>query len=466
MSFRLPLLLAGLSILPFSRADDYTVKTARSARPAGFKMDAILPPAENDAAKDAAFTLVDGTRDPNGADLTALNDGKVPAGEDDPRANFFFAPGTPGGRVSVDLKRDVEVQSVATYSWHGSERAPQVYDLYASDGKAANFNAAPKAGTDPASCGWKLLAKVDTHAKDGPTGGQHAALVETKTPQSFRHLLFDIRPSDEKQRFGQTFFSEVDVIDAKGGELQRLKAPERVLKEFYSADKKLKYVVDATAAADLMPWAEKELMPVVQEWYPKIVEMLPSEGFTAAKEVMLQFKTDMGGTPAYAAGNQVSLNAGWFRRELQREARGSVVHELVHVVQSYWGRARLRNPNAERVPGWVTEGIPDYIRWFLYEPQSKGAEITARNFERAKYDASYRVSGNFFDWITRTIDKDFVKKLNAACRDGKYNKDIWKELTGKTAEELGAAWKADHAKRLGIKTEESKPAETKPEEKK
>jgi hypothetical protein len=456
MSIPISLLLTSLAVLPFSRADEYTVRTARSAQAAGFNLDPVPPPAVNDAAQEAVFALVEGTRDANGAELQALHDGKVPASEDDPASNFFFSPQSPGGRVTVDLKRDVEVRSVATYSWHARERAPQVYDLYAADGKAENFNAAPKAGTDPATCGWKLLAKVDTRAKEGPPGGQHAALVETKTPAKFRHLLFDIRRTADREQFGQTFFSEVDVVDAQGGELQRLKAPERVLKEFPSADGKLKYVVDATAAADLMPWAETELMPVVQEWYPKIVAMLPSEGFTAAREVMLQFKTDMKGVPAYAAGNQVSLNAQWFRRELKREARGSVVHELVHVVQSYWGRARLRNPRAERVPGWVTEGIADYVRWFLYEPQSKGAEITNRNWEKAKHDDSYRTTGNFLDWVIRTSDKELLRHLNAACRDGKYTADLWKERTGKTLEELGAAWRADNAKRLGIKTEEGK----------
>ena len=42
------------------------------------------------------------------------------------------------------------------------------------------------------------------------------------------------------------------------------------------------------------------------------------------------------------------------------------MHELVHVVQQY----------RRRPPGWLVEGIPDYIRWYLYEPQSRGAEIS------------------------------------------------------------------------------------------
>ena len=77
---------------------------------------------------------------------------------------------------------------------------------------------------------------------------------------------------------------------------------------------------------------------------------------------------------AATRGTQVQCSADWFRRNLRGEAKGAVVHELVHVVQQY-GRARTTNPDAVRPPGWLTEGIADYIRWYLYEPQSRGAEI-------------------------------------------------------------------------------------------
>jgi hypothetical protein len=142
------------------------------------------------------------------------------------------------------------------------------------------------------------------------------------------------------------------------------------------------------------------------------------------------------------------MNSSWFRRELNREARGAVVHELVHVVQSY-GRVRRTDPDATRAPGWLVEGIADYIRWFLYEPETRGAEINERNLSRARYDASYRVTGNFLDWVTREYDKEIVRKLNAAARDGIYKEQIWSERTGKTVQQLGDEWLKAHETRLG-----------------
>jgi hypothetical protein len=101
---------------------------------------------------------------------------------------------------------------------------------------------------------------------------------------------------------------------------------------------------------------------------------------------------------------------------------------LTHVVQAY---------HKGNVPGWLTEGIADYIRWFKYEPQSKRPHP---NPDKAKYSDSYRTSAAFLNWAAETYDKDLVVKINAACRRGEYNEELWKKYTGRTLAELGDAW--------------------------
>jgi Peptidase of plants and bacteria len=123
------------------------------------------------------------------------------------------------------------------------------------------------------------------------------------------------------------------------------------------------------------------------------------------------------------------------------QAIGSIVHEAVHVVQQY-GRGRRNNPDATRNPGWLVEGIADYIRFYKFEPQTHGAEISRRGFDGARYDGSYRVTANFLNWVVETHDKDLIRKLNAAMREGKYNEEIWSQNTGKTVDELNDEWKA------------------------
>jgi hypothetical protein len=275
--------------------------------------------------------------------------------------------------------------------------------------------------------------------------------TEAGTLGKYRCLLFEMSRTETNDAFGNTFYGEIDVVDADGPPpTTSAGATEPILTSFATPDGQYHFTIDATAAPDLKDWANAKLQPVVLEWYPKLVKMLPSLGFEPATNVVLRFRTDMGGTPAAASGGRINLNSGWFRRELDREAVGSVVHEMVHMVQSY-GRARRVNPNATRTPGWVVEGMADYIRWFLYEPQTKGAEITARNIGRARYDASYRITGNFLNWVTEAYDRKIIEKLNAAARQRTYSEKLWQDATGKSLPDLGAEWKTANEERLKAK---------------
>ena len=430
-----------------------------------FKFKNAPQPSRNDAATKAAFTIVDGRRDRNGGNLDKLHDGKIPTEEDQPSENFFFNAGTEGGRILIDLGDAIEIKQVNTYSWHPGARGPQLYRLYASDGKPDGFNQQPKNGTDPQTCGWKLIANVDTRPQEGPGGGQYAVSISDSadTIGEYRYLLFDISATERSDSFGNTFFSEIDVVDttSKAEAVVPANQPTgEVQRETIEAGGGCQITIETTETPDLTDWAHKELGPVVQKWYPRLAELLPSEGYQAPKKVSIEFSASMRGVAA-TGGTRVRCAASWFRRELQGEAKGAVVHELVHVVQNY-GVGRRNNPNRTRTPGWLTEGIADYIRWFLYEPQTHGADITSRNIDRARYDGNYRISANFLNWVTETYDKNIVRELNAAAREARYNDDLWTKFTGHTVQELGDEWKADMEKKIAA---EPKPNSLTDEEK-
>ncbi|MBP7052857.1 MAG: DUF1080 domain-containing protein [Phycisphaerae bacterium] len=447
--------------LALAAASNAEIKVIADRQPsdaasAGFRFANIPSPSQNDAAMKAAFTLVDGRADRNGGALDVLHDGRVPTEADQPSANFFFNAGTDGGRLLVDLGSVIEIKQVNTYSWHPGSRGPQVYGLYASDGAADGFNAQAKKGTDPATCGWILLAQVNARPQQGDVGGQYGVCIcdSAGVLGKYRYLLFDVSRTAGDDPFGNTFFSEIDVVDSVTAPVPIATAEQAGGAEVVEAEGgKYRITIDTSETPDLTAWAHKELAPVVQQWYPKIVAMLSSEGYEAPTQVNITFSANMQGVAA-TGGTRVRCAAAWFRQNLQGEARGAVVHELVHVVQNY-GLARRNNPNATRTPGWVVEGIADYIRWFLYEPQTRGAEITARSIDRARYDGNYRVSGNFLNWIVGTCDKDIVTKLNAAAREGRYSEDLWKEATGRTLQELGDEWKTYLQKKIAAEAEET-----------
>jgi hypothetical protein len=433
---------AGILSASFLSRAEVTVITGHNANAdakPSFAFTNVPPASAKDAATGAKFTIVDGEQDPNGGDVSKLNDGKLPTEEDQPEENFFFNAGTSGGRLQVDLGRAMRVKQVNTYSWHPNTRGPQVYKLYASDGAATNFNAAPKNGTNPETCGWKFIAKVNTKAKDeSDDGGQYGVSISDSSGAlgQFRYLLFDMSRTEENDDFGNTFYSEIDVIDADanaGAENSAAPSAPAVF-VFKTADEQCAITVNTAAAPDLTDWADHQLAPALAEWYPKIVALLPSDGYTAPAHFTITIKP-MDGV-AFTSDSGVTANSDWLKQEIGREAIGSLVHEAVHVVQRFNGRN----------PGWLVEGSADYIRWFRYEPQSHGADIVwmrhLRNFS-PRYDASYRVTADFLNYVTEKYDKDLVTQLNAAMRQNKYDENLWKEFTGKTVQELGAEWKQD-----------------------
>ncbi|HWW02046.1 MAG TPA: family 16 glycoside hydrolase [Candidatus Acidoferrum sp.] len=418
---------------------------------AAFKFKNVPPPSGMDAATKAEFSVVDGVRDANGGDLDKLHDGKGSTAEDQPGENFFFDAGTDGGRVSVDLGAAVAISQVNTYSWHPRDRGPQLYKLYGADGKADGFNARPKKGSDPEACGWNLVAKVDTRPKSGDAGGQYGVSIADSEGKlgSFQYLLFDISRTEDTDDFGNTFFSEVDVVGEGGAADTAGNAPG----EPYvtrSSDGYCEIAIDTSGAPDLKDWAENKLAPVLAEWYPKIAAMLASDGYNPPKAFRVLIRPGRG--VAATGGTNVTVNSAWLKNELTREGVGAILHEEVHVIQRYGG-GRRANPDVPRVrpPGWLVEGIPDYIRWFIYEPQSHGADITWLRTRRnlsLKYDAGYRMSANFLNYVVETYDKGLIKKLNATCREGKSTDDLWKAGTGKTLAELGDEWKTSVDKQI------------------
>ena len=206
--------LLGLATRPAREVKVTFERNAGADATAAFKFKNVPPPAKDDAAARAALALVVGRRDANGAQLSALTDGALPSSEDEPRANFFFNAGTDGGRFRIDLGRAVEIAQVNTYSWHANTRGPQVYNLFASDGNAPNFKDAPDENTDPRDCGWKLITTVDTRPLRGERGGQYGASVSDTSGSlgRYRYLLFDSVPTEYDDPFGNTFYSEVDVV--------------------------------------------------------------------------------------------------------------------------------------------------------------------------------------------------------------------------------------------------------------
>jgi hypothetical protein len=189
-----------------------------AAANAAFKFKSVPSPSRDDAATNARLTIVDGEADPNSADISVLTDGLLPNSDDQPRRNFFLTAGSGGGRLGMDLGRPIDIAQINSYSWHPQSRGAQVYRVWASDGTHPRFNAEPKASLDPAACGWKLIATVDTRSDDeDKDGGQFGVSITDRSGSlgRFRYLLFDCYVTEVADNSGNTFYSEIDVVAKK-----------------------------------------------------------------------------------------------------------------------------------------------------------------------------------------------------------------------------------------------------------
>lgn len=188
--------------------------------------------------------------------------------------------------------------------------------------------------------------------------------------------------------------------------------------------------VNCTDAPELKEWTENTAR-VCEKAYQMICEELKSDNFTPktiVNMVMTPKYKGVAATSGFGRSGAALIQGSPDYFSKHKSDVGAMVHEMVHVAQNYRGRT----------PGWVTEGIADFIRNYKYEPEKPMRKIDP---DKVKYDGLYQISARFLMFLTEKYDKDIVKKINRAAREGKYSEDLIKELTTKTLPELDAEWK-------------------------
>jgi Peptidase of plants and bacteria len=186
----------------------------------------------------------------------------------------------------------------------------------------------------------------------------------------------------------------------------------------------VEFIVDTADAPEMKEWAE-EAARACERSYPMINDELQSDGYKPRTEVKLSLKTSYRGV-AGASDGEIVGSVRYFKSH--PDDIGAMIHETTHIVQNY-----KHGDN----PGWLVEGISDYLRFFKYEPGKLGRI----NAARAHYNDAYRTSAAFLAFVGEKYDKQLVKKLNALMREGKYSDEAFERLTGKNLEQLDNEWR-------------------------
>lgn len=181
---------------------------------------------------------------------------------------------------------------------------------------------------------------------------------------------------------------------------------------------------------DLNPQVKERLIDAFFTTYPKEAKLYNKN---TAKKVIFIVDPEYKGVAA-AGGGIVRFNPEWFKSN--PGDIDVVTHEVMHLVQSYPGGAG---------PGWITEGIADYVR-FKFGVDNEGGNWRLPEFQpEHHYTDAYRITARFFHWIEQSKKKGLVKKLDDAMRTKTYNDGFWLKETGMSIDDLWAAYAANPA---------------------
>jgi hypothetical protein len=183
--------------------------------------------------------------------------------------------------------------------------------------------------------------------------------------------------------------------------------------------------VDASDLPEQQAWGDAA-KALVETWFPQITALLCTDDYAVPAEIRLVIKKEAN-FPAFTSGATITINGKWITEH--PDDLGMVIHELVHVVQSYPGR--------RGAPGWLTEGIADYVRWWRYEPEYFATHGRPKiDPKKAKYTDSYRTTAYWLAWASKQYDARLVFELDRALRHREDPLAVFTKLTGKDADAL------------------------------
>ncbi|MDD7885147.1 basic secretory protein-like protein [Flavivirga sp. 57AJ16] len=144
----------------------------------------------------------------------------------------------------------------------------------------------------------------------------------------------------------------------------------------------------------------------------------------APKKVKIKIDNAYEGV-AYAHNGQITISSKWMHKK--PTDADLITHEGMHIIQGYPGNSG---------PGWLVEGIADYIR-YIHGINNKLAGWSLPKFQNTQhYTNSYRVTARFLVWTSNNYNKNLVKLLDKQLRNKTYSVALWEAFTNKSLVDL------------------------------
>lgn len=179
-------------------------------------------------------------------------------------------------------------------------------------------------------------------------------------------------------------------------------------------------------------WTD-ELKPKLASWWRDINRALGATACNAAKTIQLEFyRIRPDKVAAAARGDHVLINAPYvLANRSNPDMFRMIAHELVHIAQAY--------PQGTG-PAWLTEGIADYVRYYVLFPDDPG-----RAFDPGREDwrEGYSPTAGLLAWAEAKWP-GVVASVNSAIRKGDKGDVALAAATGMTPQALWRAYLASH----------------------
>ena len=176
-----------------------------------------------------------------------------------------------------------------------------------------------------------------------------------------------------------------------------------------------------------------EQQRLVKTFYTVYPELVKTYNKHSLKEVTMVIDTAYTGVAATANG-KVTISNKWLHK--RPEDVDVVTHEVMHIVQDY---------GDSNGPGWLTEGIADYAR-YKFGVNNDAAGWKLPDYKATQnYDNAYRITARFLVWMEAKVKPGIVKTLDEKMRAHTFTDNTWKDLTGKTVDELWKDYSANPA---------------------
>lgn len=247
----------------------------------------------------------------------------------------------------------------------------------------------------------------------GPNNPVPCTSVETTSPAPTNNLPISLSPTSDTASLSAT-----PSVDIPRAHASLPPGPFKTCKPTIT--------IDVSKAPEFAPWLNNTVIPLLGNWYQVISDKVAQPEYAPTCSFKLVMDPSYDGIAQVEENNIIRMSTTYYTKH--KTEMGSLVHEETHIIQNF---------NFSVIPLWITEGLADWVRDFIYQDRPPTKPQASDN-----YTTGYGTTAAFFNYVQKNYDSNLIHELNVAAHNGTYTDTFWTQHTKKTVDQLWAEYKA------------------------